>query len=313
MRYPLRRSGKRVCVVALAAGTRGPWRRRGGGGGSARKRFRYVNASGAEIRDEEQLERIRALAIPPAWRGRLDLAEPASAGPGDGDRRGRAEAVPLPRELSRRPRAREVRAACSTSRRRCPTLRDDERHAICDGDAYEQDWTCALAVGLVNKAWFRVGSDRHTRRSRTYGVTTLTKRHVCVDGDEVQFRFRAKNRRLVRRTDPEPDARARRRAVCSSSPAEGGSSATSATASSIALTGAAAQRVPRGEHGRGLHREGLPDLGRDAASPRRSSRARELQRTSARRRARSRRSCDRSATSSATRPRSRGSRTSARR
>ena len=56
----------------------------------------------------------------------------------------------------------------------------------------------------MNKAWFRVGSDRHTRRSRTYGVTTLTKRHVCVDGDEVQFLFRAKNRKLVRRTVRNP-------------------------------------------------------------------------------------------------------------
>ena len=68
------------------------------------------------------------------------------------------------------------------------------------GTAHERDWTCALAIGLVNKAWFRVGSDRHARRSRTYGITTLTKRHVSIDGDEVLFRFRAKNRRLVRRT-----------------------------------------------------------------------------------------------------------------
>ena len=40
---------------------RGGWARRG------RKRFRYVNSRGAEIRDDDQLERIAALAIPPAW------------------------------------------------------------------------------------------------------------------------------------------------------------------------------------------------------------------------------------------------------
>ena len=67
---------------------------------------------------------------------------------------------------------------------------------------YEQEWTCALAVGLINKAWFRVGSRPAWRRSRTYGITTLTKRHVSVDGDEVRFRFRTKNRKLVRRTIP---------------------------------------------------------------------------------------------------------------
>jgi DNA topoisomerase-1 len=52
----------------------------------------------------------------------------------------------------------------------------------------------------VNKAWFRVGSDRHARSSRTYGVTTLRKRHVEVSGGTIAFRFHAKNRKLVRRT-----------------------------------------------------------------------------------------------------------------
>ena len=65
---------------------------------------------------------------------------------------------------------------------------------------YEPEWACAIAIGLINKAWFRVGSDHHARRSRTYGVTTLTRRHVTVSDDEVTFCFRAKNRKLVRRT-----------------------------------------------------------------------------------------------------------------
>ena len=52
---------------------------------------------------------------------------------------------------------------------------------------------------MINKAWFRVGSERD-RSSRTYGVTTLRKKHVSVSGDEVAFCFRAKNRKLVRRT-----------------------------------------------------------------------------------------------------------------
>jgi DNA topoisomerase I len=40
---------------------RGGWRRRG------RRRFRYEDAGGSAITDEEALERIRSLAIPPAW------------------------------------------------------------------------------------------------------------------------------------------------------------------------------------------------------------------------------------------------------
>src|ERR1051326_4619482 len=56
---------------------------------------------------------------------------------------------------------------------------------------------CAVAIRLINLAWFRVGSDRHTKRSRTYGVTTLRKSHVRVRGNRVTFRFRTKGRAQV--------------------------------------------------------------------------------------------------------------------
>ncbi|HSO00981.1 MAG TPA: hypothetical protein VLS46_00525, partial [Gaiellaceae bacterium] len=53
---------------------------------------------------------------------------------------------------------------------------------------------------LINLAWFRVGSDRYAKSSRTHGVTTLTRRHVSVRGTRVTFRFRAKHRVQVRTT-----------------------------------------------------------------------------------------------------------------
>ena len=59
---------------------------------------------------------------------------------------------------------------------------------------------CAVAVRLSNLAWFRVGSDRYAKTSRTHGVTTLSKRHVAIRGTRVTFRFRAKHRAQVRTT-----------------------------------------------------------------------------------------------------------------
>ena len=38
--------------------------------------------------------------------------------------------------------------------------------------------------------WFRVGSERYARESRTFGITTLTKRHVTVRGSRIAFSFR---------------------------------------------------------------------------------------------------------------------------
>ena len=67
-------------------------------------------------------------------------------------------------------------------------------------DPYDRERVCAVAVRLINLAWFRVGSDRYARTSRTHGVTTPTRRHVSIRGTRVTFRFRAKHRVQVRTT-----------------------------------------------------------------------------------------------------------------
>jgi DNA topoisomerase IB len=72
-------------------------------------------------------------------------------------------------------------------------------------DPYERERVCAVATRLINMAWFRVGSDRHTKRSRTHGVTTLTRRHVSVRGNRVTFRFRAKHKVQVRQSVVDPE------------------------------------------------------------------------------------------------------------
>jgi DNA topoisomerase-1 len=80
-----------------------------------------------------------------------------------------------------------------------PALRERVADDLEEGP-YGREWACGVAITLINRAWFRVGSDRYARSSRTYGITTLTKRHVAVRGQRVSFRFRAKHRVLVRTT-----------------------------------------------------------------------------------------------------------------
>jgi DNA topoisomerase-1 len=168
------------------------WRRLG------RKRFRYVDAHDVEIAEAEQLERIRSLAIPPAWTEVWISPNPRARLQATGfDSAGRKQYLYHP--SYRAAQEREKFERLLDFAKRLPRLRSrTSRHLRLD--PFEHDWTCAVAVGLINKAWFRVGSDRHTRSSRTYGVTTLRKRHVSVSGDTITFCFRAKNRKLVRRS-----------------------------------------------------------------------------------------------------------------
>lgn len=171
---------------------RGGWRRLG------RRRFRYVDSRGRPIDDQESLARIRSLAIPPAWE---DVWISPNAGAdlqATGiDSAGRKQYLYSERHRASREREKFERLLGFAGG--LPTLRARAESDLRRGP-YEPEWACAIAVGVVNKAWFRVGADRYTRASRTYGVTTLTKRHVEIEGDEIRFLFRTKNHALVRRT-----------------------------------------------------------------------------------------------------------------
>src|SRR2546421_13123762 len=69
-----------------------------------------------------------------------------------------------------------------------------------DHDALDRDRVSAIATRLINRAWFRVGGERYAKESKTFGITTLRRRHVRVRGNRVAFHFRTKHKVLVRTT-----------------------------------------------------------------------------------------------------------------
>jgi DNA topoisomerase I len=171
---------------------RGGWRRLGS------RRFRYVDARGRRIEDSEELERIRNLAIPPAWRDVWISPSPGAKLQATGvDAAGRRQYLYHDDFRAAQERAKFDRLLHFAAS--LPALRARTRQHLQLGP-YEREWACAIAVTLVNKAWFRVGTERHTRVSRTYGITTLTKRHVTISGNEIAFCFRTKNGKLLKRT-----------------------------------------------------------------------------------------------------------------
>jgi DNA topoisomerase I len=172
--------------------------RRGGWSRLGRKRFRYLDSRGRPIEDDEALERIRSLAIPPAWKEVWISPSAGAKLQATGvDKAGRRQYLYHPDFRAAQERAKFDRLLLFA--KSLPAFRSRARRHLTLGP-YEREWACAIAVTLVNHAWFRVGTDRHARASRTYGITTLTKRHVTISGDEIEFSFRGKNSRPVRRT-----------------------------------------------------------------------------------------------------------------
>jgi DNA topoisomerase I len=67
-----------------------------------------------------------------------------------------------------------------------------------DRDHLDRERVCAIALRLINLGWFRPGSERYAKESRTYGITTLRKGHVHVRGSRISLDFPGKHRVRVR-------------------------------------------------------------------------------------------------------------------
>jgi DNA topoisomerase-1 len=154
-------------------------------------RFRYLDRHGDRIDDPAVLERIEALAIPPAWKDVRIAARPNAKLQATGvDKAGRRQYLYHPDFRAQQEQAKYDRLIRFAER--LPELRRaTSEHMDCDELSFER--ICAIAVRLINLGWFRVGSERYARSSRTFGITTLRKRHATVRGKRVSFRFRAKH------------------------------------------------------------------------------------------------------------------------
>jgi DNA topoisomerase I len=171
----------------------GGWRRRGRKG-----RFRYYDARGREITDAAKLERIESLVIPPAWKDVWISPRPSAKLQATGiDAAGRRQYLYHPAFRARQEQAKYEKLIRFAER--LPTLREAMSEHM-DRDSLDRERVSAVAVRLINLGWFRVGSERYARESRTYGITTLTKRHVRVRGNRIGIHFRGKHRTEVRTT-----------------------------------------------------------------------------------------------------------------
>jgi DNA topoisomerase I len=170
---------------------RGGWRREGRKG-----RFRYYDARGRRITDSEKLERIDDLVIPPAWRDVWISPRPKAKLQATGvDSAGRRQYLYHPEFRAQQEREKFDRLV------RFAELLPDLRKAMSrhmDEEPLSPEWTCALALRLINLGWFRVGTERYARTARTFGITTLRKKHVTVRGSRISFRYRGKGKAWVR-------------------------------------------------------------------------------------------------------------------
>ncbi|WP_077489308.1 DNA topoisomerase IB [Sinomonas mesophila] len=172
--------------MVRASSPRSVWIRRRAGRG-----FTYRDADGRRISSEEDLERIRALVIPPAWRNVRIAASPRSRIQARGvDVAGRTQYI-YHAAWRQRQDARKFRRALELADR----LATVRRRVTADLRGARGPRLQALAAGvrLVDRLGMRVGGRRYARQYGTFGVTTLQRRHLTLDGDRITFDFPGKS------------------------------------------------------------------------------------------------------------------------
>jgi DNA topoisomerase I len=152
--------------------------------------FAYRDPAGAEIADGALLERIRALALPPAWRAVWISPDPLGHIQATGvDSRGRTQY--RYHQLWREQRDAQKFEHMLLFASALPALR-----AAAIGDLgrrqLDRDRVTAGAVRLIDLGLFRIGGERYAELDHHYGVATLQKRHVAVHRDGAVFDYIAK-------------------------------------------------------------------------------------------------------------------------
>jgi DNA topoisomerase IB len=159
-------------------------RRRGRG-------FEYTDARGDKVTDPEVLLRIDQLAIPPAWRdvwicpsahGHLQAVGTDAAG----------RKQYLYHERWRARRDHEKFDHMLAFARALPALRAGCAERLAEPTP-SRARVLACAVRLLERGFFRIGTEGYAEQNQTYGLATMQKRHVTLVGNAIRFDYVAKS------------------------------------------------------------------------------------------------------------------------
>ncbi len=175
--------------------------------GLARRRrgkgFEYLDESGETVRDAGVLERVRGLVIPPAWRDVWISPHALGHIQATGiDAAGRKQY--RYHELWRERRDRQKFDEMIDFARALPRLRKQIEADLARGDL-SRERVLGGAAMLLDKGFFRIGSEDYAEENETYGLATIRKDHVTVKGGVARFDYAAKGsvRRIQAVYEPE--------------------------------------------------------------------------------------------------------------
>jgi DNA topoisomerase I len=165
--------------------------------------FTYLD-DGERVADEETLERIRGLGLPPAWRDVWICRDPLGHLQATGiDAAGRKQY--RYHDAWRVRRDAEKFDDMTRFARALPDLRAHVEDDLQHGREITRERALAAAIRLLDRGFFRIGSEQYTVTNESYGLATMLKRHVRLERDGTMvFDYPAKSgrRRVQAVVDP---------------------------------------------------------------------------------------------------------------
>jgi len=159
--------------------------------------FRYLRVRGKELEWEAALDRIERLAIPPGW---TDVHIAPTAGRSiqawGRDAAGRKQYIYSDAAVAARDRRKWDRVLAYA--RMLPRLREGTNQHL-QRQSLDREKVMATVVRLMSRAYFRVGSERYAVENRTFGIATLKKSHLKVQGTDLIFTYVGKRKKHHRR------------------------------------------------------------------------------------------------------------------
>jgi DNA topoisomerase-1 len=180
-----RRTADHAGLLYVTDGIAGITRLRSGKGWS------YYDPRGELIRDRALRKRLASLAIPPGWSDVWICPDP------DGHIQATARDARGRKQYRYHPSYRDARDQSKFRRmlefsEALPLLRERIEHDL-RSDNLGRTQLLATVVRLLDKTLIRVGNDEYARANRSFGLTTLRRRHVKVNGSTLRFTFRGKS------------------------------------------------------------------------------------------------------------------------
>ncbi len=155
------------------------------------KSFSYFNNNQEKIKDKDKIKYIKSMVIPPAWTDvEITTNKRAKILAIGRDQKGRKQYIYNPKFRAKKDADkfdRILHFAENLEHMRRVTGQHLRKKKM------TREKVLATMVRLLDSAYFRPGSPKYTQQNQSYGLTTIRKKHLTIEGDEIIFSYKGKS------------------------------------------------------------------------------------------------------------------------